>query len=199
MTETQGLIQQLGSLSYLGIFGISMLANVVIPVPEEVVLLALGYVVGAGELSNYIVIPLVILGLLLSDVVMYTLSHKGNRLVTLFYNKFFAKMFESRRPWIEQNPENVIFYSRFMVQLRFLGPFFAGQLGVPLKKFLKYEIFALIIYVPLLIWAGHAFQDSIELIASGVGIVKNIVLIIFGITIIVAISKVLRRWIFGKK
>ena len=39
--ETQALIEQLGALSYLGIFGVSMIANIAVIVPEEIRIKAL--------------------------------------------------------------------------------------------------------------------------------------------------------------
>jgi len=67
--ETSEIIRQVGALSYLGIFGISFLANVVVPVPEEVVILAIGYVVGAGTMNFWIVLPIVMAGMCFSDLI----------------------------------------------------------------------------------------------------------------------------------
>ncbi len=193
------MIEQFGTLSYIGVFGISALANVVIPVPEEIVLLALGYVSRAGELSGFVLVPIVMAGLLASDIIMYLLSKKGNRFVTMFYEKFFAPRLESKRGWLEANPEKVIFFSRFLVQLRFLGPFLAGQMQVPWRTFLTYELAALVIYVPTFIAAGYYFQDRIEHIASGVGIIRNVIIIVIGLVLLVSISKFVYRYLFGKK
>lgn len=193
MNETQTLIASLGGLSYLGIFGISLLANVVIPVPEEVVLLALGYIARAGDIDIFILIPVVIGGLLVSDIVMYLLSNKQNRLVTYFYQKFFANRLASRYEWIEANIEKVIFYSRFMIQLRFLGPFLAGQHKVPFKKFLTYELAALVLYVPLVLWTGWYFRSRVERIIGGVGMVRNIILIVVAIIVLTSLLAWIRK------
>jgi len=196
MTETQELIRHLGMLSYLDIFGVSILANIVIPVPEEAVILAFGYLAGTGRVNGLILIPIVIAGLLTSDIVMYALSKRGNRLILFFYKKFFSKRLERRRAWLESHVEKVIFFSRFMVQLRFLGPFFAGQTRVPLKRFLKYELAALILYVPFFIWVGFYFRNRVEAIVSGINTARNIILIIAGIAIILSLLGALRRFAF---
>lgn len=199
MTEIQVLVEQLGTFSYLGIFGISFLANVVIPVPEEIVLLALGYVAHSGAMSGFVLVPIVMAGLLASDIVMYLLSKKHNRLVTLFYQKVFAPRLRSKRGWLEAHPEKVIFFSRFLVQLRFLGPFMAGQMNVSWRTFIVYELAALVLYVPILIAAGYYFRDRIELIASGVGIVRNGIIILVALAVVLSISKFVYRYLFGEK
>lgn len=198
MTETQELIRHLGTFSYFGIFGISILANIVIPVPEEVVLLALGYVAGTGRINALIVIPIVISGLLLSDIAMFILSRKGNKWILLFYNRFFARRLESRRAWLQRHIKKVIFFSRFLVQLRFLGPFMAGQEKVSWRDFITYELAALIIYVPFLIWAGGFFQNRIEDVISGIGIVRNIILLCIGLLILVSLSRFIYKYLFSK-
>ncbi len=197
MPETQQLVQHLGTFSYIGIFGISLIANIVIPFPEEIVLLVIGYIAGTGRLEPFFVIPIFITGLLISDIVIFTLAKHKNKLVTLFYEKFFATRLASRQGWIESHIEEVIFYARFMVQLRFLGPFISGQKNISWKKFLTYELAALVVYVPLLIWAGGYLQNRIQYIADGVGIVRNIIFGVIGILVLVSLSRIIRDILFG--
>ncbi|MEI8062419.1 MAG: VTT domain-containing protein, partial [bacterium] len=172
MSETQTLIQHLGALSYIGIFGVSIIANVIVPVPEEIVLLALGFLVGTGQVNGYAIIGILIAGLFISDISMYYFAKKGFRFVTFFYEKFFAKRLASKREWLESHVTEVIFFSRFMVQLRFLGPFLAGQTQTPTKTFVKYNLYALTVYVPFYILVGFYFHNRIEVISSGIGIAR---------------------------
>lgn len=195
----QSFLQSLGGLSYLGIFGISLLANLVIPVPEEVVLLALGYAAHAGGIEVFYVIPIVIAGLLVSDIVLYTLSHNRNRLVTYLYKKIFSSRFADKEAWMRDNIERVMFFSRFLIQLRFLGPFMAGQLGIKFKKFITYELAALVLYVPLLIWTGWYFHSRVERIVAGVGMIRNIIFIVFGILILSSVFNSINKKIYGPR
>lgn len=198
MEETQLIIQNITAFSYIGIFIISLLANVVVPVPEELVILAIGYVIGIGKINGFIVFPVVVAGLLVSDTIMYLLARKGARLLELFYDRFFAKTLASRQAWIDANPGKVIFYTRFMMQFRFLGPFLAGKTHMPYKKFLSYELPALLLYVGALLLIGDYFQDRFELVVEGVGTVRNIILIALGVLILVGFSKFIRDITFGE-
>ncbi|HTH93075.1 MAG TPA: VTT domain-containing protein [Candidatus Paceibacterota bacterium] len=198
MTETQELIQHVVTLSYGGIFLISLLANVVIPVPEEVVLLAIGYAVRAEHRPFLLVVPIIMAGLLISDLVLYYFSSKSNRFVMAFYNRLFKHQVESRRAWLERHVKKVIFFSRFLVQLRFLGPFFAGQTKVSLKIFVLYEVLAMIIYVPLVVGAGWLFHNSLEHIVSGINVIRNVVLVVAGALIVISLFRSIRKWALQK-
>ena len=191
-------IASLGSLSYLGIFGISILANVVVPVPEEIILIGLGYIARGGHINVFYVVPIAIAGLLISDTIMYILSRRGNKLINHFFDRFFAKRLATRREWMEHNIEKVVFYSRFLIQLRFIGPFMAGQTNMSFRKFITYELAALLVYVQVTIWTGWLFRSSIERITYGLNVVRNGILILIVIAIGISIAKYLRRVLFTR-
>lgn len=181
-------------MSYLGIFGISFLANVVVPVPEEIVMLAIGYVAGTGAISFWITLPVVILGALASDAGMFALSRNDNRFIKGFYHRFFAKVFPIDIKFLRRHSGKVIFISRFLVQLRFLGPFIAGQSRVSWKKFLVWDILALSVYVSVLMWAGHYFEHRIDSIFDGINTAKNILLVALAAGILWSVTKLVRTY-----
>lgn len=198
--DAQTVITQIGQFSYWGIFGVSFMANVIIPVPEEIVLLALGYLSGTGHIDIFTTIPVVILGLLASDIAMYALARGGNKIVGGIYDRFFASRLKNRQDWITHHMDKVIFYSRFMVQLRFIGPFLAGHFKVPFRKFITYELAALVIYVPLLLWTGKYFQSRIVRVIDGVGVLRNVILFILGAVVLVSLLRYsYRRFILSSK
>lgn len=193
MNGIESFINELGNLSYVGVFLISIIANVFVPFPEEVVILGLGYLSGTGHAKITYLIPIVILGSIISDAGMYYLSLRGNKFINIFYQKIFSKKTADKIPWIKENINKVIFFSRFMVQLRFLGPFFAGQIKMPFKKFLMIDFLALSVYIPLFLFLGKYFHKRISFLVDGINVFKNILLIIFGAIIIFSIFKILKR------
>lgn len=199
MSETQIIVNQLTALSYLGIFSVSIIANAVVPVPEEVVLLAFGYIIGTGTIHFFAALVLVMLGVIVGDVATFVLSRTNNRLVTFFYNKLFAKLLEKRGDkWVEDNIKKIIFFSRFMIQFRFVGPFLAGQKRVPFKTFLFYDILAVSVYVPLYLLLGWYFHKKLSLIVENVHIAQNIILLVVGILLVASMTRFLYRQLFGK-
>jgi membrane protein DedA with SNARE-associated domain len=200
MTGTEEVINQLGALSYGGIWIVSFLSNVVIPIPEELVLLALGYLSGTGAINGFIVIPITISALLVNDIILYSLAKRGSKITSYLYNRFFAKRLEKRGDtWLNMNIGSIIFFSRFLVQLRFIGPFVAGTRHLPLKKFVIYDLLALVVYVPLFTGLGWYFHSRIILIIKEVGIVRNIILIIVALVLSYGLARFVYKLTMKKR
>lgn len=198
--ESQNIITELGTLSYVGIWIASLLSNIVIPVPEEIILLGLGYLAGTGHVNFFILLPIVISGLLVSDIVMYALARKGSRFVTWLYTKFFSKRLENKNSdWYDSHITKIIFFSRFLIQLRFVGPFIAGQRKTSPRTFITYDLAALLIYTPLYILLGLFFHSRVKAIVGNVGIVRNIVLVVAGVLIAYGLLRYIYRTLFVEK
>lgn len=190
---TEDLIKELGALSYLGIFGVSLISNIFIPVPEEAVVLILGYLAGGTNFDLMILFPVVLLGLLISDIAIYLFSRRGNKLVSMFYDKVFANQLESKKEWITKHLGKVIFISRFLVQFRFLGPFFAGQNKISFMRFVLIDLCALLIYVPVYLGLGLYFRSRIEQIIGGIGVARNIIITVLVIAVIFSLMRVFKK------
>jgi membrane protein DedA with SNARE-associated domain len=196
MDSGQEIIQQVSGLSYFGILGLSVIANIVVPVPEEIVILALGFITGKGLMNYWIVAGIMIFGAWTTDVLMFWLSKNNNRFVTGFYNKVFSKMFPINEIFLKSHIKKVIFFSRFLVQLRFLGPFLAGQVKTPWLTFILYDLLAILIYVPGLMWLGHYFSKHIENIFAGVNSFKNGIILLVAIVTIWSLGQYMKNFLF---
>lgn len=106
-------------------------------------------------------------------------------MVEFFYEKYFKKILPVNDEFIKKYIGRIIFFSRFMVHFRFLGPFLAGKIHYPIKKFLAIEVIALGIYMSLFVWIGMTFQNKIERIAHGIGEARNIVGILVVVIIVI--------------
>lgn len=196
MSGTEDVINQLGALSYGGIWLVSFLSNVVIPIPEEIVLLALGYLSGTGAINGFVVIPLVISALLINDIVIYKLSRRGSKITSYLYTRFFEKRVKKKGElWLNMNIKRIIFFSRFLMQLRFIGPFLAGSKKMPQKEFIIADFLALAVYVPLYVGLGWYFHSRVLLIIKDVGIAKNIILLVVGAVIAAGLVKFIYRFV----
>lgn len=193
MEASQEILNQISAFSYAGAFVLSLLANMVVPIPEEIVVVMIGYATGSGILLFWPTLGIVFTGLLISDIILYSFAKRGTRIFVLVYERYFAKLgLKQNEAFLKRNINAVIFFSRFVVQFRFLGPFLAGYFQIPFKKFLKYEIPALVLYVPFVMWLGFYFKNRIDSIISGIGSLKNIILIIIGIVIIISLAQYIK-------
>ena len=193
MVEFSEVTTNLGALSYIGIFGGTFVANMFPGVPEEIFLIALGYLIGQHLFSFWLCFGLVVLALFMTDTLLYFVSRSGNRVAYKIGNFLLGGTLEKRLPFIEQHISKIIYFARFIFQARFLGPFLAGTVKYPYKKFVVFELLALVSYVPLCFLLGMYFQNRIELIINGVGIVGNIILFVICLMAVLFIVKIIKK------
>lgn len=182
------------ALTYVGIFVIGFISNMFVPVPEELIFIGLGYLVGGGSLLFIPTVLIIILGLLLNDIMLYYLARRGNKFLKGIYNRLFAGLMPLDSPFLLKNLRTVVIASRFLIQFRFLGPFFSGTLHVPIKKYIRWDLIALVIYVPIYVGLGAFFQARVEKIIGGLGSAHNIMGIVFGIILLIALLQFSRKY-----
>lgn len=177
MNEANIILDSVGGLSYFGVFILAMLSNIFIPVPEELILVVMGYLSGNGLFLYPIVMALFIMGLMLSDYVLYSLSLRGSKLVKSFIKRLEKRGLLKNESYTRKHIKKIIFFSRFLVYLRFIGPVMSGYLRVDRKTFLSHNFLALVVYVNVFLGLGHHFHKQIEFITNGVARFKNYLLI----------------------
>lgn len=197
METLQSAVEYIGGLSYLGLGITGFLAQAIIPVPEEVVLIALGYLLSIGDFTWYFAFPAIVLGVLLGDIAIFLLSYHGNKALRFTYDNVFSHIVPMDEPFIRRHIKTIIVVSRFVIQLRFLGPFFAGYIKTPLKTFIAYDFPAAIVYALGYIGMGMFFSQRIESILSGINQIKNLIWIIVGVLILIGIIKGLKTFVLS--
>lgn len=161
MIDPQIFISYLGQFSYLGIFVVMMFAGYGIPVPEEILLLLVGYLAGTEVNNVYLAIAVSVVGLLVGDIILYSLSRTGSAYINRLQGKFRPEKLARYEAMMRQHLKPAIFGFRFIPGLRFLGPFLAGSTQTSLTTFLIYDILALAMYTPLIILIGWHWHTSI--------------------------------------
>jgi membrane-associated protein len=196
-------IQELGALSYLGVFIISLLANMVIPVPEEISLLGLGYLAGTGVFNIWIIIPIIIFGLFISDTIIYFLSLHGSKIIKKIYQKIFSSNSDMLGNISRVRLERIIIFSRFLVYLRFLAPFLSGYHKLSFKRFLLLEMVSLWIYTPIYVLLGFFLRNQIERALIGINtarhITTGIVIVIIAVFIFFVLKKYIKKYLELRK
>lgn len=199
MENSNAIIASLGGLSYFGVFILAFLSNMFIPVPEEIILVVMGYLSGNGLFMYPLVMGLFILGLMISDYMLYSLTLRGSRLVRGFIKRLQKRGLLKNEGYTRRHIKKIIFFSRFLVYLRFIGPVMSGYLKIDRKTFLTHNFLALVVYVNIFLGLGHHFHKQIEIITEGVARFKNYLLtgllIIFTIVVLRYIQKNFISWL----
>jgi membrane-associated protein len=187
------VLQELAGLTYGGLFALALSANMIMPVPEELILLATGYFVAKGVFNFWISGGLFILGMMISDAVLYYLALTGTKFLGRFRKTIKNNRFLRDDGWVRKHIRKIIFVSRFLVYLRWIGPVLSGTTKYSFKKFILLDLLALLLYVPLVLFLGHYFEGYIDRIVSDINRIRNVFLLILSVIALGIIIKNVNR------
>lgn len=150
---------------YVGLFLILFVCGLGIPIPEEVTLLAGGFLINLGFIHLYPTLVVVFIGILTGDLTMYSIGRKwGHGIIThrLLHQIFSEKRLERVRQFFRDHGSKTIFIARFFSGFRCAAFLAAGTMGMKPGKFILLDALGALIMVPLLIALGFYFGLKID-------------------------------------
>jgi membrane protein DedA with SNARE-associated domain len=158
--------------TYLGLFVILLLCGMGLPMPEDIALLAGGFLVHRGVIRYPITLAVALLGVVAGDNSLFFLGRRfGTGLVRYFgLNRPGSKAQIDRiRAFMRRHGHRAIFYARFLAGLRALIYLTAGSFGVTPLRFLAYDLLGAIISVPIVVSIGYLFGGQLEVVIHYLG------------------------------
>lgn len=181
--------------SYFGIFFGLILAGSIIPFPEEVILLSLGYSASAGYLNTFFALCAAMFGVIVGDSILFALARHGGEYV----DRLYARLTRSRAGKFISNSDSFPGYwvvvSRFLVGVRTLGPFIAVNQGMSWFRFLLWDISAVVLFVPLWFFAGYYFHSAFSEFVNGFVTIQHVAFL----SVLVGVSALAWWVVRGKK
>ena len=158
--------------TYAGLLVVLILCGLGFPLPEDVALLAGGFLVHRGVTQYPYTIAVSLIGVVTGDNSLFFLGRKfGMRIMRYFgvgKPEYELKM-ERMRAFMARHGNRTIFYARFLAGLRALIYLSAGSLGVPPSRFFIYDLMGALISVPVVVSVGYIFGDELEVVIKWVG------------------------------
>ena len=172
MTGIEDLL--LRELSYAGMSLSLIGSGLVLPVPEELIILTGGYFTAKGLLSAHIGIPLCIASLLIGDSILFYLARIGSNYATGIHDRFVKLGLE--RTWVfsPDHPLRAVFIMRFITGLRMIAPVYAGLNRASWGPFLLVDFIALCIYIPIVYYLGMRYHESFLLFVAGFEVARHV-------------------------
>lgn len=155
-------------------FAILLMCGFGLPVPEDITLVAMGYMTyflnadghyGDPRLLAAAATVVGLAGVLVGDATMFTLGARlGGRLM---HRRPFSSILGSGRrekavEFLQARGPQVLFSARFMPGLRSVVFFTSGTLGIRLRTFLFFDGLAALLSVPALILSSWYFGEQIQ-------------------------------------
>jgi len=140
--------------------------------PEDIALLAGGFLVHRGVTRYPITLAVALLGVVAGDNSLFFLGRRfGTGLVGYFgLNRPGSQAQINRiRAFMRRHGHRAIFYARFLAGLRALIYLTAGSFGVTPLRFLAYDLLGAIISVPIVVSIGYLFGGQLEVVIHYLG------------------------------
>ncbi len=158
----ESLIHSLMSLSSWQIAGTAILllwqGAVFAALPEEIILLSLGALWGAGRIPFWVALFAAQIGLIPANAFTMGLAHKlGDRIVTVAPFKWFLKpaALEKARALVARHGERIVFVTRFTPTVRAPVYVAVGLSKIHPLNFIRTDWAASFIQIPALLCAGR--------------------------------------------
>jgi len=156
VSDPSWLIQHWG---YIAIFGVVILGNMGLPIPEETILILAGYLVWEGQLQLPIVLAIGFVSAVLGDNLGYWFGRElGRRAIERYGHWVFVTpaRVDATQQVVARYGPMAVFVGRFVPGLRFLiGPV-AGITGLRPLPFIVANVLGALLYVPAAVGVGYA-------------------------------------------
>ncbi|MBF6570686.1 MAG: DedA family protein [Candidatus Binataceae bacterium] len=166
--------------SYFGLLAVLVLCGLGLPFPEDIALLAGGFLVHRGVTAYPATIAVSLVGVVAGDNSLFLIGRRfGTGLLTYFGlgRPRSRRKIERMRQFMQRHGSKTIFYARFFAGLRAVVYLSAGSLGVSPGRFFVYDLLGALISVPLVVSLGYLFGEQLDLAIHYAGGFERVILI----------------------
>ncbi len=161
------VIQMITDYPYLGAAVVFLLCGLGLPIPEEFVLLAAGFVCAKfpEQAELWTMMGWCAGAIAVGDLIPYALGRLfGVRLLRLRWLRYLInkRRLATFDHWFRRRGDLVIVISRFMPGLRVVAFFTAGAMKMRWTRFLLLDGLGIVLIVPLMTWLGFRSAGFIE-------------------------------------
>ena len=167
--------------TYAGLFCVLLLCGLGLPLPEDMALLAGGFLAHRGVTQLPMTLAVSMLGVVAGDNCLFFMGQRfGTGLVSYFQlgRPSSQVQIDRLREFMHRHGNRAIFYARFLVGLRALIYLTAGSLGFSPGKFVFYDLLGAAISVPIVVSLGYLFSGQIEEVFRYLGGFEHLIWIV---------------------
>jgi membrane protein DedA with SNARE-associated domain len=190
-----------GGAAYTIIFGILVACGLGFPLPEDIPLIAGGYLVWAGEATFTTMLLVTMSGVIIGDTILFFLgSWLG---LSILNQRGVGKLFNPEkvkrvRAYFRKYGDKIVFFARFVAGFRAVAFFMAGAMHMKYRRFVLLDGLAALLSVPIWIGVGYAlghfFGDDIQASLRRMHQIKGWVTGLIVVAVVVVIVKILVQY-----
>ena len=161
------LAQWIGTWGYLGIFLLVFVGNLGVPMPEDTVLLAAGFLAGREILTLRTAFIVAVISAIVGDNFGYLLGRTGGRrLFTRFSrNMSGRRRYRFMKNFFARHGNKTVLLARFVVGLRLIAGPMAGASGMPFSQFFFWNGMGALVWCGAMLATGYVLGEQWDQIA----------------------------------
>jgi membrane protein DedA with SNARE-associated domain len=180
--------------TYAGLLVVLILCGMGLPLPEDVALLAGGFLVHRGVIQYPMTLIVALVGVVAGDNSLFFLGRRfGTGLVA--YLGIGRPRSQRQIDWLKdfmrRHGHRAILYARFVAGLRALVYLTAGSLGVNPLRFFLYDLTGAVISVPIMVTLGYLFGNELEVVLRYIGGVERLVWVLLALSFAIIAMRML--------
>lgn len=189
------LIAQFG---YGGVALLMFLENLVPPIPSELIMPLAGFVASTGEMRHWIVLLAGTAGSFAGALLWFLIGRRvGEHRLRSFVRKhgkwvtLTCRDLDQANAWFQRHGPVSVFLGRLVPGVRTFISVPAGFSSMPVLQFCVYTLAGTVVWTAVLLFAGHLLRENYERVADYIGVLSNIVLSGFAVTLV---WRYVRQW-----
>ncbi len=142
--------------AYLFVFAILVACGLGLPLPEDIPLIACGYLISLSVMSPLEAFSVTFLGIMIGDSILFWIGRKwGLQLVSNHrYQLVSKRRIRRSKVYFKRYGIKIVFFARFLAGFRAVAFLLAGTLRMPYLSFLIYDGLAACLSIPIWIYLG---------------------------------------------
>jgi membrane protein DedA with SNARE-associated domain len=172
--QLQDYFQKFG---YIGVYVWFITVDQIVPVPEEITLIIIGYFASLGNISPLLAGTFAIAAFLTVDIVYFQLTRSGNKLIKKITGKSNSTKTNAYKEKLKNHTFKTLVVLCFIPRMRLLGPVFVALLKIPFLRFIFYDTCGLCLFTTVYISLGYVFHKSLSSVISKTQSLTNIIFI----------------------
>lgn len=198
------MVSVVETLGYAGLALLSLLENLVPPIPSEFVLPFAGFLVADGRLNGAVALLATTVGGFAGTTAFYWLGKSlGDERVRAFIKRFGRYVllqeadYDDALRFFQAHDVKVVFWARFVPGVRSLISLPAGVARMPFGRFALYTLLGTVLWNGALLLAGWLLGERWELVLDVVDRLEGVLWVLLGLVVVGWI--VWRRWVRAQR
>ena len=176
--EAQELLRYAANAAYIYTAIFLVLGTLGLPIPEEVILLVVGYLAGSGLVNIWYIWPYALALVIVLDNGIYFGARKLGRGFVKKWGRFILISEDRLRKlegYVDRHGSKTVFFSRILLGFRSAGLVLAGVTKMPWKSFFLWDTLSILFFSSIMIGIGYFFHYNLQRFLKDFSLARHII------------------------